>query len=180
VGADAVAGGAAGGVEDAEQGGQAMKRLARRGLLVVVLFLVSAGTAFGECAWVLWNTRTISFHSYKTAEGNIPGGSPSARHESEESFTIIGAHSTRSECEAAQAGKIDQIVKQWRKEKSEEPPTFVMGKGGGGKHTIEYTPSTNIISKSYNRVDELTFRSYERHWYRCLPDTIDPRAPKGK
>ena len=32
-----------------------MKRLARRALLVVVLFLLaSGGTASAECAWVMW------------------------------------------------------------------------------------------------------------------------------
>jgi hypothetical protein len=55
VGADAAAGGAAGGVESVEHGGQAMRQLATNALLVVVLSLIgSIGTAFAECAWVLW------------------------------------------------------------------------------------------------------------------------------
>jgi hypothetical protein len=70
------------------------------------------------------------------------------------------------------------MLKGWRKEKADEPPTFTMGKGGGGKHTIDYTPGTNIISKSYDRIDEMTFHSYDHHWYPCLPDTVDPRGPK--
>jgi hypothetical protein len=34
--------------------GGVMMRLARRASLVVVLLLTSLGTAFAECAWVLW------------------------------------------------------------------------------------------------------------------------------
>lgn len=157
-----------------------MTRLARNASLLVAFFLlISTATAYAECAWVLWDTHTMSSDLYKTAEGNIPGGAPSASHSGGEYFTIIGANPTYAACEAAQARKIDQILKGWRKEKADEPPTFTMGKGGGGKYTIDYTPGTNIISKSYDRVDELTFRSYDQHWYRCLPDTVDPRE-KGK
>src|SRR5262245_26756534 len=51
--------GAAGGVgRSHEVGAQAMMQLARRASLVVVLLLlVSIGTACAECAWVLWSGR---------------------------------------------------------------------------------------------------------------------------
>jgi len=149
-------------------------------LTALVAVLTLASSAWAECAWVLWDTQETSYLSFKTAEGKIPGGGPSTRGDQGESFTIIGAYSTRTDCETAETHKIDRLVEQRRKEEADEPPTFVVGKGGGGKYTIKYTPDSNIISKSYDRVDELTFHSYERHWYRCLPDTVDPRGPKGK
>jgi hypothetical protein len=54
-----------------------MKQLARRASLVVVLLLVSVGTASAECAWVLWEKRVAParitwnvVYAYSKADGH--------------------------------------------------------------------------------------------------------------
>jgi hypothetical protein len=147
-------------------------------LVVLLLLLLGTGTASAECEWVLWDEHRMSHHAYKTAEGNIPGARGDGN--SGEWLNIIASFPTYGGCEEAQAQKISQILGLWRKQKAEERPTFTYGKGGGGKYTINYEPGSNVISMQYERVDEQTFYSYESHRYRCLPDTVDPRGPKGK
>ena len=61
------------------------------------------------------------------------------------------------------------MLKRWRKEKAEA--TF-------GQHTV--THEGNIISKRSEYVNEDTSSYSESIRYLCLPDTIDPRGPKGK
>jgi hypothetical protein len=55
-----VAGGAAGGVGDAQQRGQMMRQLARRAPLLVVLLLALADAASAQSAWGLWQRTGIS------------------------------------------------------------------------------------------------------------------------
>jgi hypothetical protein len=157
-----------------------MMRLRRATVLLALSLLTSAATASAECAWVLWDEYTMHRNSYKTSERNIPGGAPSDSPGGGEWLTMIGAHPTYAACEEAQAWKINQMLKDFRKQKADEPPTFTMGKGGGGKYTISYVPGTNIIGMKYERVDEMTVFSYETHKYNCFPDTVDPRGPKGR
>src|SRR5437667_8129891 len=62
------------------RGGQAMMRLVRRAsLLVAFVVLISAATAYAECAWVLWSYDTVA---------------------SEEIYALDSAHPSLQDCEA--------------------------------------------------------------------------------
>jgi hypothetical protein len=84
-------------------------------LIVVLFLLASAGTAFAECAWVLWVNEWFDA-SLDRAPSDVQ------------------AFATRSDCLAAM----------------EQAQTFKETNGQCGRYI------------------------------RCLPDTVDPRGPKGK
>jgi hypothetical protein len=99
-----------------------MKRLARSAPLLVALFLLtSAGTAYAECAWVLW-----------------AGG---VKTSGEAVYVPIEGYSTKAECEKGRSVSAVDEVEQLKRDVA----------GAGVK--LAFT---------------------------CLPDTVDPRGPKGK
>jgi len=137
--------------------------------VAVAASVLAPASALAECAWVLWWEETSTFSSYRTAEANIPGAKLDERETS--SWNILGSYTTNAGCEAAQASKIDDVLKTWRMEKAVAK---------SGEHTINYTPGSNVIATRHEYTGELTRIYYERLRYLCLPDTVDPRGPKGK
>jgi hypothetical protein len=138
-------------------------------LLVAFSLFTSAATAYAECAWVLWWEDTTSSSSYRTADANVPGANTSSREG--HSWNILGSYPTSAACERQQASKIEAMLKMWRKEKAEA--TF-------GQHTIDHESGGNIISRRSEYVSENTSNLFSSLRYLCLPDTVDPRGPKGK
>jgi hypothetical protein len=147
-----------------------MIRYVRGTILLAMLFLlVNAAAVYAECAWVLWWEESHSSFSYRTAEAHLPGGNTYPRVD--HSWNILGSFTTKTECEGQQVLKIDQMLKNWRKEKAEAK---------FGEHTINHQPGTNIIIKHSHFTGEYTSSYSTSIRYLCLPDTIDPRTIKVK
>jgi len=137
--------------------------------LGVLVLLASVGTASAECAWVLWWEEHTSSYSYRTADAKVPGTRGSSQEA--QSWNILGSYPTNEACEGQQASKIAALLVTWRKEKAEAK---------FGEHNVSHEAGTNIISKRSHYVGEQTSTYWTRLRYLCLPDTIDPRGPKGK
>jgi hypothetical protein len=69
-----------------------VKELARSGSLVVML-LMSVGTASAECAWVLWIEGTV----WSTVSQKVT------------KWDLVGAMPTNPECEEAAQNKIESL-----------------------------------------------------------------------
>ena len=129
-----------------------MMRLTRRAVLLPVAFylLTSAETAHAECAWVLWNDEARLDYGTNT--------------ESRFWHPIAGV-SRKPDCEARLRQEIEQVTHP------DNPPKDVLFKVHGDAVQVLYVRSDKPAEK-IARIQ--TFR------YVCLPDTVDPRGPKGK
>jgi hypothetical protein len=128
-----------------------MLRLTRRAFLLIAFsMLVSAAAAGAECAWVLWND-----------EARLDYGT---HIESRVWHTIAGAP-TRKKCEARLRREIERVTHP------DNPPKDVLFEVRGDAVQLLYFRSDQP-KETIARVQ--TFR------YVCLPDTVDPRGPKGK
>jgi hypothetical protein len=115
---------------------------------------------------VLWWEEDTHYSSYRTVDANIPGGKMDRRET--HSWHILGSYPTNVACERQQEWKIGAMLKTWRKDKAEAK---------FAEHTISHQSGSNIISRNSEYVNENTSSFLTR--YLCLPDTVDPRGPKG-
>ncbi len=99
-------------------------------LLALFLLVFGTGTAFGQCAWVLWTY---------------------ALGKEVEVYTVDSAYPTRNEC-------------------NESVRIF-----GEAAKADGYTVKGGILTVPEVWVQKGSIRSK----YFCLPDTVDPRGPKG-
>ena len=128
-----------------------MMRLRRASVIAALSLLTSAATAYAECAWVLWAGTWVESRTISD---------PPARME----WMIIRAYSQEDGGSRACTLERDRWMdrqeearQKWMKE--DAPPPISCG------------PNWRMdVSK-----EPPTLRSYD-----CLPDTVDPRGPKGK
>ena len=121
-----------------------------RTLLVVLCVLLSVATASAECAWVLW-MEEHSFYNVKPPQIF-------------DKWFLHSSYSGQVECEQALEA-VAQEMANYR------PDNLAV------EHEIKRKGNviSNVVSNS-NR--KLTATSQTR--LLCLPDTEDPRGPKGK
>ena len=123
----------------------------RRPLVIATLSLLAwAATASAECAWVAWQEWTIIGRSDLVSE-----------------WTIIQARSSEKTCAQATAAQANARAAFWRSPERTPPnpnPNFTRQVEASPNH-VRVTDSTGYVQ---------TYR------FLCLPDTVDPRGPKGK
>jgi hypothetical protein len=139
-----------------------MTRLRRASVIATLFLLTCAATASAECAWVLWWEDTSSFFSSPRGQSD---------YFDNKSWNILGSYPTIKSCEQQQEWKIGQMLKGWQKEKAEAK---------FGLHTINHEAGANIIGRRDEfKGGESTSNYYQTIRYLCLPDSVDPRGPKG-
>lgn len=127
------------------------------GIAVATLCCLLAITmpARAQAAWVLWEKTK---HSRDPAEG----------------WTIKGAHEARNACETALDGDVHYMVKSWLKSGA----TF-LGPGESAPVGLSVRAGKDWLTAI--KVEAKRANSWSVNFaYTCLPDTVDPRGPKGK
>ena len=152
--ADGLASGPAGGVAGVEQEGGMMTQLARKASPVVMLLLASVSTASAECAWVLWQ---------QSKHVNMPDAPVIQDYP----HVLRGAFETHPKCMTAAQKEAEDQARVWSAAKVGRTEASEVTTGGW-RYTLAFDAAdkkpTSVISETYV----------------CLPDTIDPRGPKGK
>jgi hypothetical protein len=137
-----------------------MSSLAHRVLVgVVPLLLASVGTASAECAWVLWEHRTGFGKTGPYAHWQVLGSWPVAV-DCRREFDARFAAASRTMSALSYGEQIQQGIKP----EDMKSDRVVVG--------------DSITASSGLLVDGSFVSSTVR--YVCLPDTVDPRGPKGK
>jgi hypothetical protein len=135
-------------------------RLARRvSLIVVLFFIVPTGTALADCAWVLWvhETRTNRVEN-RTAE----------------TWETASASSTESGCDAKLNVAVTRIQQNLDDGKAKAALDETMYYKVNAGQTV-----TLYFYRKGGSENDLPLRTQSLH-HVCLPDSIDPRAPKAK
>ncbi len=115
---------------------------------------VSAGSAAAECAWVLWVEETVLEQGRSTVTWK---------------FDRNNIHETRPACESALPRAIDRMVEVYG---SMGFPLVKFGESVPDSHRFVRKPYPRHLTVVWPKaVEEIEFV--------CLPDTIDPRGPKG-
>ncbi len=128
-------------------------------LLATLCLLALAASASAECAWVLWLETTV--HTFDQT-GQVDNSSV-------DEWSISLATADESRCWKA----IPEYVKQAASAKDPGIPGFV-----GLSSTVEV--GTNTFMRTYRRPQNGTIMFEGKLRWVCLPDTVDPRGPKGK
>ncbi len=121
--------------------------------------LLSAVTASAECAWVLWSSLS------EFDPRNPPAGKVS---EADVAWRIHRAVGSQNECIQHQTG----LLARWRDE--------AQRKARLGELTLspQFTEPDGRITTAHDASGKVVNTVMERAF--CLPDTVDPRGPKGK
>jgi hypothetical protein len=111
--------------------------------------LLWAVAAWAECAWVLW----------------YEDGGWSTHSERRTSWGLVGAFTIESACRAESDAKVKDLAAGWAKDTAP-----------GRTDTVEVRG--NYVTRAWNWPGMNTSGGSSVR-YICLPDTIDPRGPKG-
>ena len=140
-----------------------MMRLARRATLLVALcLLTSAAPALAECAWVMWVITDTDNADLKQRHSDVYG------------MKVGEFYDTRAACETAAKSLREKVYKD---------DVRMMQALDDGKapllHQVEergeYGHVTSMVERNTGKRVGWTARVW-----RCFPDTVDPRGPKGK
>ncbi len=134
-------------------------------LVALLLLVVGTGTASAECAWVLWTeTQAMS----KDKAGNW-----------ETVSFDRNVYETRKACEVALVKWMKDKVQIWGRDEGikvfrhdEDTSDF---KGRFMRIDIPRRRVTDVFKEK----DTGETRDLIVYQYTCLPDTVDPRGPKG-
>jgi hypothetical protein len=134
--------------------------IARIASVALLSLTLLAGSASAECAWVLW-TETEERSLKPKPDPKYGKGDPTWKFDH-------NVHDTRAACELALSREMLAEVRAFKSagaqvfQPPEEPPDFAI-RIGERRITIQKQNDWFLI---YNHA--------------CLPDTMDPRGPKGK
>src|SRR5262245_50233812 len=129
-----------------------MMRLHRTSMIATLAVLAWAATASAECAWVLWRDHEI-----------LVKGMPWPQKE----WKAESAHKAQKECETVLTA-VSQV-----EAKHSQP-------GPDNPGILDVTSEPGFVSIRFKPKDADDFGGYSNIRYRCFPDTVDPRGPKGK
>jgi hypothetical protein len=130
-----------------------MMGLGRKAMLLVAFsLLTSAATAYAECAWVLWSEHV--------QWGAALGGR-------EQQWDILETHQTRDRC---MVDLKDQVAKL---------ATHAQKRAAESRMKRQVDVSENAVSIRFLQEGEPPVGGLSTR-FACLPDTVDPRGPKGR
>ena len=131
-----------------------MRELGMAARLSLLVLLMLATSASAEGAWVLWERTRL----------NSPKVNDSAP------WSIKSAHEGKGACGEALAKDMDYWIGQWSKDGYK-----VVGPGekGGSAPFVRFGDRIVVVVKPADTW--VLTRTYD-----CLPDTVDPRGPRGK
>jgi hypothetical protein len=122
-------------------------------IVVALLCLLTAATsASAESVWILWSQEVAT--------------EPGLVTEDKKAWRRLAAFDSKSACFSDASGKAEELAYSTNKDRKIE----VQRLGLGGDHlAVKSTFSGGLFDGA-------------RMWtfYRCLPDTVEPRGPKGK
>jgi hypothetical protein len=136
-----------------------MMRLRRASAIVVLSLLTSTATAYAECAWVLWHEIDVSTFDKR---GQPDGGG-------EHDWQVGLGTSDEQTCWRGALGKAKEAASR----KALPIPGFP-------DLSSSVEAGTNSVRTTYRRPGDGTIMYVGTVRWLCLPDTVDPRGPKGK
>jgi hypothetical protein len=163
-----------------------MNRTMRTIALTLLCLVTFATSASAECAWVLWKEEHYTVQTFKKT------GEPfGAEQDSGMKWDIDSVFPSAGECQSARVPRLTRLVveatghKGQRARLSDDKATVwaerrellqhpVLFKRIGGDKAVTLGPES--AAELVGAEDVFKFAVE----FKCLPDTIDPRGPKGK